>query len=301
MTPGSSTGCAPNGWSTRCRSTPQSTCATPASSWRRSTPTCFPVGSIISNPAFLPLCVHAAMAGIYKICPDAPHLLVIPENHTRNHDYLQNVAGLKTILNAGLNVRIGTLLPEITRADDRSKCPRRIVTLSPCTPRRWRTAPRLEDFDPCAILVNNEFSAGVPPILDDLHEQCPAPPAHAGWATRRKSQHFNAYAGGGRGLCGLSGSTHGCINPDLWPCAAKMNFQEGAARSAWPRTSTTAGQIRESTRNTASTSPSHREGRCRHLWHGNHDRGTRRDVLSLNRRQRNKMSVGQGGPARSTR
>jgi glutamate--cysteine ligase len=51
----------------------------------------------------------------------------------------------------------------------------------------------VEGFDPCAILVNNDLSAGIPPILEGLHEQVLLPPLHAGWATRRKSVHFAAY------------------------------------------------------------------------------------------------------------
>ena len=38
------------------------------------------------------------MAAIDKICPDASGLLLIPENHTRNTFYLQNVARLAAIL-----------------------------------------------------------------------------------------------------------------------------------------------------------------------------------------------------------
>jgi glutamate--cysteine ligase len=34
------------------------------------------------------------MTAIDRICPDAKSLLLIPENHTRNQFYLQNVARL---------------------------------------------------------------------------------------------------------------------------------------------------------------------------------------------------------------
>ena len=54
------------------------------------------------------------MAAIEKICPEAKNLLVIPENHTRNTFYLSNVAQLKRIFHmAGLNVRIGSIDPDI--------------------------------------------------------------------------------------------------------------------------------------------------------------------------------------------
>ena len=68
----------------------------------------FPGGFNNLNPAFLPLCVHAAMSAIEKICPDARNLLLIPENHTRNQFYLRNVAQIAAILKqTGLNVRLG--------------------------------------------------------------------------------------------------------------------------------------------------------------------------------------------------
>jgi glutamate--cysteine ligase len=63
----------------------------------------------------LPLAVQAAMAVIEKHCPDARNLLLIPENHTRNAYYLQNVARLQAILRqTGLTVRLGSLNPDLT-------------------------------------------------------------------------------------------------------------------------------------------------------------------------------------------
>ncbi|MEO8628692.1 MAG: glutamate--cysteine ligase, partial [Betaproteobacteria bacterium] len=74
----------------------------------------FPGGFNNLNPEFLPLCVQAAMVALEKVCPDAHGLLLIPENHTRNTFYLQNVAVIQKILRrAGMKVRIGTLIPEI--------------------------------------------------------------------------------------------------------------------------------------------------------------------------------------------
>ena len=57
------------------------------------------------------------------------------------------------------------------------------------TPRRLG----LKNFDPCSILLNNDLSAGIPPVLENLHEQYLLPPLHAGWAVRRKSTHFSCY------------------------------------------------------------------------------------------------------------
>ena len=75
----------------------------------------FPGGFNNLNPAFLPLCVQAVQAAVERVCPDARGVLLVPENHTRNTFYLQNVATLVGILRqAGMRVRIGSLIPEIT-------------------------------------------------------------------------------------------------------------------------------------------------------------------------------------------
>ena len=73
----------------------------------------FPGGFNNLNPEFQPLCVQAAMTALEKICPDARGCVLIPENHTRNRFYLQNVGTLAKILRqAGMHVRIGSMLPE---------------------------------------------------------------------------------------------------------------------------------------------------------------------------------------------
>jgi len=139
----------------------------------------------------LPLAVQAAMAAIEKICPEARNLLLIPENHTRNTFYLQNVAVLAHILRqTGLIVRIGTLIPEITQPTTLELPAGGRLTLEPLIRKGDRIG--LEGFDPCAVLLNNDLSAGVPDILKGI-EQTIMPPLHAGWATRRKSRHFAAY------------------------------------------------------------------------------------------------------------
>src|SRR5262245_49938768 len=152
----------------------------------------FPGGFNNLNPQFTSLCVQAAMAAIEKFCPDARNLLLIPENHTRNQFYLQNVARLRTIFKqAGMNVRLGSLNPEITKATELEVPGQPPLLLEPLVTRGRRVG--LEDFDPCTILLNNDLSAGIPEILQNIGEQTLLPPLHAGWAVRRKSNHFAAF------------------------------------------------------------------------------------------------------------
>ncbi|MDP2248518.1 MAG: glutamate--cysteine ligase, partial [Nitrosomonadales bacterium] len=143
------------------------------------------------NPAFLPLGVQATMAAIEKVCPEAHRLLLIPENHTRNTYYLRNVAALCNILRqAGLEVRIGSINPEITEPTHLETQDGGSILLEPV--KRVGNRLVLDGFDSCAVLLNNDLSGGIPDILKNI-EQNLIPPLHAGWATRRKSQHFSAY------------------------------------------------------------------------------------------------------------
>ena len=151
----------------------------------------FPGGFNNLNPAFLPLCIQATMVAVEKICPDARKLLLIPENHTRNTFYLRNVYALTHILRqAGMEVRIGSISPEITEPTFLETHDGHSILLEPVQRKGNRLV--LEDFDSCAILLNNDLSGGIPEILQGL-EQALIPPLHAGWSTRRKSQHFAAY------------------------------------------------------------------------------------------------------------
>ena len=173
----------------------------------------------------LPLAVQAAMAAIEKICPEARNLLLIPENHTRNTFYLSNVAQLQRIFQmAGLNVRVGSISPEIkeTTTFDLPNGDR--VTLEPVIRSKRRLG--LKDFDPCTILLNNDLSAGLPGILEDLHEQHVLPPLHAGWSVRRKSHHFESYEEVSKRFGKLLGIDPWLINPMFGQCG-EVNFAEG--------------------------------------------------------------------------
>ncbi|PTU80568.1 glutamate--cysteine ligase [Pseudomonas indoloxydans] len=187
----------------------------------------FPGGFNNLSPALLPLCVQAAMSAIEKICPEARNLLLVPENHTRNQFYLQNVARLAAILrHTGLNVRIGSLLPDITVPTTLDLPDGQKLTLEPL--RRIGEGGRrlgLEDFDPCAVLLNNDLSAGVPEILRNIHEQYVIPPLYAGWHLRRKSRHFAAYQEVATQFAAAQGFDPWLINPEYGTCG-QINFHE---------------------------------------------------------------------------
>ncbi|MCA1937603.1 MAG: glutamate--cysteine ligase, partial [Dechloromonas sp.] len=80
-------------------------------------------------------------------------------------------------------------------------------------------------FEPCAILLNNDLSAGIPEILGNLDEQYVLPPLHAGWAVRRKSNHFAAYDQVANDFAREIGIDPWRINPAFSVCRS-INFHE---------------------------------------------------------------------------
>jgi len=186
----------------------------------------FPGGFNNLNPEFLHLCVQAAMVAVEKICPEAHRLLLIPENHTRNTYYLRNVYELANILRqAGMHVRVGSISPEITQPTKFETQGGQTLLLEPVIrvgnriklPEVVVDGETLPAFDSCAILLNNDLSAGIPQILQNL-EQDLIPPLYAGWSTRRKSQHFDAYNRVAKEFSALIGIDEWLLNPYFDTC-----------------------------------------------------------------------------------
>ncbi|HEU4460127.1 MAG TPA: glutamate--cysteine ligase [Methylibium sp.] len=188
----------------------------------------YPGGFNNLTAEMLPLAVQAAMAAIEKICPEAKNLLLIPEKHTRNSFYLQNVQRLIQIFGAaGLNVRLGSLDEAVTEPTALPLPDGSSLTVEPLLRTKRRLG--LKDFDPCTILLNNDLSAGIPKVLENLHEQYLLPPLHAGWAVRRKSLHFQAYEEVAKKFAKLLGMDPWLINPMFAKCG-KVNFQDGTGQ-----------------------------------------------------------------------
>ena len=172
----------------------------------------FPEGFNHLTPPMLPLAVQAAMAAIEKICPEAKNLLLVPAPRCDNPSYLMHLQRLVQVFTqAGLNVRLGSLDPEL-------KAPRRLalpdggeLTVEPL--QRKRTRVGLKDFDPCTVLLNDDLRGGVPRAVQNLHEQYLLPPLHAGWAVRRKSRHFASYEEVAKKFAKLLGMDPWLINP----------------------------------------------------------------------------------------
>ena len=252
----------------------------------------FPGGFNNLNDAFLPLCIQAAQAAVERICPGASQLLLIPENHTRNQFYLQNVAKLVSILRlTGLKIRVGTLLPEITEPTVLELTNGSKLTLEPIQ----RSGGRLvmKDFDPCAVLLNNDLSGGIPALLQGLDEQWVIPPVHAGWHSRRKSNHAAAYDRVTREFADVIGIDQWRLNPAYDTCTGLDFHARAGEQELADKVAAMLDSIRAKYREYGVTDEPFVVVKA--------DAGTygmgimmvkdAAEVTGLNRKQRNKMSV----------
>lgn len=149
----------------------------------------FPAGFNNLNRDFLPLSIEAARLALQRAAPAAKSILIIPENHTRNQFYWQNMRALLNILiQAGYDARMGTLLPS---AQDILLPDEQLLKLESITKKENRLM--LHDFNPDIILLNNDLSDGIPDMLQNV-AQAIMPPAELGWHQRLKSEHFQYYA-----------------------------------------------------------------------------------------------------------
>lgn len=117
-------------------------------------------------------------------------VLIVPENHTRNLGYLENLAVLSDIVAlTGRDVRIGTLASEenltLQTLSERS------ITEHALMQKDGRLVTR-DGFAPQFILLNNDCTSGFPEALRGITQPV-QPSPEMGWYRRRKSEHARVY------------------------------------------------------------------------------------------------------------
>jgi glutamate--cysteine ligase len=130
------------------------------------------------------LLARAKCAGIV----DAKKVAILPESHTTNKWYLENLFYLRQIVEqAGFEVRIGWLGEESSELETATG---KKVTIEAL--RIENGIASIAGFTPELIVLNNDFSGGYPEILDQIRQ--PILPSHKmGWHSRKKSDHFKHY------------------------------------------------------------------------------------------------------------
>jgi glutamate--cysteine ligase len=125
--------------------------------------------------------------------PDAKKILIIPENHTRNIKYLENVLALYEIIagDSDKEVVIGSLIEEdfdqlVLDLENSQK-----IILHKLIKNSNQIQTK-SGFIPDLIISNNDFTNGEPEILKNISTPI-IPGVAMGWHLRRKSTHFNKY------------------------------------------------------------------------------------------------------------
>jgi len=156
--------------------------------------------------------------------PDAERVLIIPENHTRNLAYLENLAALMDIFTAaGVDVQLGSLMAQAGQPMMLQTMSGRTLTEYPMF--REGGMLRLEGgFTPDLVVMNNDMTAGTPTLLQGIAQPV-MPPEAMGWWRRRKSVHFAAYRQLAHSFCAEMGLDPWLLCAGFYACG-RVDFKE---------------------------------------------------------------------------
>ena len=127
----------------------------------------FPAGFNNLNPAFDALSIQALQQAVEHLGAPVDRIVIVPESHTRNLFYLENLAVLQRLLErAGFAVRLGSLLPELKEETVIPLPSGASARLAPLVRNGRRVM--VGDFDPDFVLLNNDPNNGTPPFLYDI-------------------------------------------------------------------------------------------------------------------------------------
>ena len=225
-------------------------------------------------------------------------ILIIPESHTENKFYLENLYYLKSILEeAAFEVAFGRYdagcdgSPNVLELTSHSEKKITQATIKKTDGLLQTTTGFVPDW----IILNNDFSQGYPDCLDGVKQPI-FPSYKLGWHSRKKSTHFDFYNQLAIEFANLIG-----IDPWHFTILSKavphVNFNEGTGMD---RLIETADQMFADLREKHKT---HGIERKPTLFIKN-DSGTygigimviesTDELRNMNRRTKNKMSVGKG-------
>ena len=192
----------------------------------------FPAGFNNLNPAFESLCIQAAQSALERLGRSVDRVLIIPENHTRNMHYLENLAVLQGIFEkAGFETRVGSLLPGLDEEMRIQLDSGSSICLEPLL--REGGGVCVRDFRPDLLVLNNDLSSGVPDFLQGV-DQLIMPPMKLGWSDRSKTVHFNFYRDIARDFAALLDIDPWLIEPLFRNCG-EVDFMKRAGESCLSR------------------------------------------------------------------
>lgn len=124
--------------------------------------------------------------------PKAKKIILIPENHSRNLAYLDNIRIIAELINsAGYEVKIASLIEDITQATKIETASGKSVELWPITKKDQKIFAG-NSYEADLIVLNNDLTDGIPEILQNISTPI-IPSTKMGWYKRSKSKHFTIY------------------------------------------------------------------------------------------------------------
>ena len=179
----------------------------------------FPAGFNNLTPENIALCIQAAQTTLEQLFPETQRILLVPENHTRNPFYLESLAKLSHILlQTHLSIKISSLRTDLLSPETITLASGQDITVEPFQVN--------SHFDPkhTLILLNNDFSSGIPDILKNIQEPI-HPSLNMSWSSRLKSTHFSHYQAITTEFAELIAIDSWLINPLFYHCG-EIDFME---------------------------------------------------------------------------
>ena len=230
-------------------------------------------------------------------------VLIVPENHTSNLFYFENLWALKEILTlAKFEVVIGHLNPAFEAnlpkgcTSVKTQSGRTIVLEKIIREGNLLQTERVRFTKSDLVLLNNDLSNGVPAELEGL-EQRLSPHPSVGWHRRLKSEHLRHYTELATEFANILG-----VDPWLfttrYTSVDNLDFDSGAGLDRLAEaTDQVLAQIRADYKERGIDKEAHVFIKHNSGTYGRSIMTVRsgQEVISLNRREKNKMNVSKGG------
>ena len=231
----------------------------------------FPAGFNNLLPMFEAPCIQAIKIAIGHNSTPINRLLIIPENHSRNQFYLENLVALQHLFKtAGFATRLGSIDPALQEEKTVIAASGHKLQIAPI--RRIDDHICIDGFIPDLIILNNDLSSGIPAMLTGLAQHItPAP--ELGWSRRLKSDHFANYQQLAQEFATAIDLDPWLINPIYRNCGAVNFMQREGIDCLSKNTTALLAEIQKKIRSISSKAPTlcHHQGRYRDLWDGRDD------------------------------
>jgi glutamate--cysteine ligase len=257
----------------------------------------FPAGFNNLTPSFRAQAIRAAQQTLLKYYPNIHSICLIPENHTRNKFYFDNLRELQGILQAaGYRVVLGSIHPEFNIQTAEFIAKEYQLEIKPLEICAHQVCVAGEPVD--LVILNNDLTGENAELLREVTTPI-APKVEYGWNQRQKSTHFEKYT-----LVAETFANH--FNIDPWLITPTSTWQSQVNFQSGEHLDEVAHKVNQMLENLKQKYQQYQIDSPPAVFIKN-NRGTygmgimvvssAQEVLELNRKTKNKMSVGKNKTA----